>query len=196
MSSNKNFVPKKKSPVIKTLQWLGVSAVSILLIIYFLVVDTRGSQKTPTIGSVNGKPIYYTSTSPYGRAFRQIEGYYQQLGIQINNEMYTYIEDLAFRRAVTTILLNDVARKNINSTSSGRLEYHTIGTKEVYIAPLSVKWGQNKLTIIQHGDAVCGNGKTVREAKFVCHPNEKRLLETTGQAKNDKPFSFLLEKVN
>lgn len=82
------------------------------------------------------------------------------------------------------------------STSSGRLEYHTIGTKEVYIAPLSVKWGQNKLTIIQHGDAVCGNGKTVREAKFVCHPNEKRLLETTGQAKNDKPFSFLLEKVN
>ena len=114
MSSNKNFVPKKKSPVIKTLQWLGVSAVSILLIIYFLVVDTRGSQKTPTIGSVNGKPIYYTSTSPYGRAFRQIEGYYQQLGIQINNEMYTYIEDLAFRRAVATILLNDVARKNIN----------------------------------------------------------------------------------
>ncbi len=114
MSSNKKFVPKKKSPVVKTLQWLGVSAVSILLIIYFLVVDTRGSQKTPTIGSVNGKPIYYTSTSPYGRAFRQIENYYQQLGIQINNEMYSYIEDLAFRRAVSTILLNDVARKNIN----------------------------------------------------------------------------------
>ncbi|ASJ21047.1 peptidyl-prolyl cis-trans isomerase [Brachyspira hampsonii] len=114
MSSNKKFVPKKKSPVIKTLQWLGVSAVSILLIVYFLVVDTRGSQKTPTIGSVNGKPIYYTSTSPYGIAFKQIESYYQQLGIQINNEMYKYIEDLAFRRAVSTILLNDIARKNIN----------------------------------------------------------------------------------
>ena len=114
MSSSKKIVPKKKSPVVKTLQWIGVSAVSILLIIYFLVVDTRGSQKTPTIGSVNGKPIYYTSTSPYGRAFRQIENYYQQLGIQINNEMYSYIEDLAFRRAVSTILLNDVARKNIN----------------------------------------------------------------------------------
>ena len=114
MSSSKKFVPKKKSPVIKTLQWLGVSAVSILLIVYFLVVDTRGSQKTPTIGSVNGTPIYYTSTSPYGRAFRQIEGYYQSLGLQINNEMYSYIEDLAFRRAVSTILLNDVARKNID----------------------------------------------------------------------------------
>lgn len=114
MSSSKKFVPKKKSPVIKTLQWLGVSVVSILLIVYFLVVDTKGSQKTPTIGSVNGKPIYYTSTSPYGKAFRQIEGYYQQLGIQINNEMYTYIEDLAFRRAVSAILLNDTARKNID----------------------------------------------------------------------------------
>ena len=114
MSSSKKFVPKKKSPIVKTLQWLGVSAVSILLIVYFLVVDTRGSQRTPTIGSVNGTPIYYTSTSPYGRAFKQIEAYYQSLGIQINNEMYKYIEDLAFRRAVSTILLNDVARKNIN----------------------------------------------------------------------------------
>ena len=114
MSSSKKIVPKKKSPVVKTLQWIGVSAVSILLIIYFLVVDTRGSQKTPTIGSVNGTPIYYTSTSPYGTAFRQIESYYQSLGIQINNEMYKYIEDLAFRRAVSTILLNEVARKNIN----------------------------------------------------------------------------------
>ncbi|OEJ13191.1 peptidylprolyl isomerase [Brachyspira hampsonii] len=114
MSSNKKFVPKKKSPVIKTLQWLGVSAVSILLIVYFLVVDTRGSQKTPTIGSVNGTPIYYTSTSPYGRAFNQIETYYKEKGLQINNEMYGYIEDLAFRQAVSTILLNDIARKNIN----------------------------------------------------------------------------------
>ncbi|EKV57264.1 SurA N-terminal domain-containing protein [Brachyspira hampsonii] len=114
MSSNKKFVPKKKSPVIKTLQWLGVSAVSILLIVYFLVVDTRGSQRTPTIGSVNGTPIYYTSTSPYGRAFNQIETYYKEMGLQINNEMYGYIEDLAFRQAVSTILLNDIARKNIN----------------------------------------------------------------------------------
>lgn len=114
MSSNKKFVPKKKSTVVKTLQWLGVSAVSILLIIYFLVVDTRGSQKTPTIGSVNGKPIYYTSTSPYGKAFKQIETNYQQLGIQINNEMYDYIDNLAFRIAVSSILLNDIAKKNID----------------------------------------------------------------------------------
>lgn len=114
MPSNKKNVQKKKSTAVKTLQWIGVSAVSILLIVYFLVVDTRGGQKIPTIGSVNGKPIYYTSTSPYGIAFKQFEEYYKQLGIQINNEMYSYIEDLAFRKAVSAILLDNLARKNIN----------------------------------------------------------------------------------
>ena len=123
MSSNKKIVIKKKSPVIKTLQWIGVSAVSILLIIYFLVIDTRGSQKTPTIGSVNGTPIYYTSTSPYGKAFREIENYYQQFGIPMNADVYANIEDLAFRRAVTTILLDDLAAKNIAVSDKIILQY-------------------------------------------------------------------------
>ena len=123
MSSNKKIVIKKKSPVIKTLQWIGVSAVSILLIIYFLVIDTRGSQKTPTIGSVNGTPIYYTSTSPYGKAFREIENYYQQFGIPMNTDVYANIEDLAFRRAVTTILLDDLAAKNIDVSDKIILQY-------------------------------------------------------------------------
>ena len=123
MSSNKKIVIKKKSPVVKTLQWLGVSAVSILLIVYFLVIDTRGSQKTPTIGSVNGTPIYYTSTSPYGKAFREIENYYQQFGIPMNADVYANIEDLAFRRAVTTILLDDLAAKNITVSDKIILQY-------------------------------------------------------------------------
>lgn len=123
MSSNKKIAIKKKSPVVKTLQWLGVSAVSILLIVYFLVIDTRGSQKTPTIGSVNGTPIYYTSTSPYGKAFREIENYYQQFGIPMNADIYANIEDLAFRRAVTTILLDDLAAKNITVSDKIILQY-------------------------------------------------------------------------
>lgn len=127
MSSNKKIVIKKKSPVVKTLQWLGVSAVSILLIVYFLVIDTRGSQKTPTIGSVNGTPIYYTSTSPYGKAFREIEkeieNYYQQFGIPMNADIYANIEDLAFRSAVTNILLYDLAAKNITVSDKLILQY-------------------------------------------------------------------------
>ncbi len=110
---NHNTQKEIKNPIIKTLQWLGVAAVSILLIIYFLVVDTRGAQKTPTIGSVNGKPIYYSSTSVYGRAFKDIQNYYQSLGIQINDQIYSFIEENAFRRAALTILLNDIASKNI-----------------------------------------------------------------------------------
>ncbi|WP_455145189.1 SurA N-terminal domain-containing protein [Brachyspira pilosicoli] len=127
MSSNKKIAIKKKSPVVKTLQWLGVSAVSILLIVYFLVIDTRGSQKTPTIGSVNGTPIYYTSTSPYGKAFREIEkeieNYYQQFGIPMNADIYANIEDLAFRSAVTNILLDDLAAKNITVSDKIILQY-------------------------------------------------------------------------
>ena len=111
--SPKNIGSKKKSNLVKTLQWFGVSVISVLLIVYFLVIDTRGSQTTPTIGSVNGTPIYYTSTSPYGRALRDIERYYQQLGIQINSEMYSYIDDMAFKRAVTIVLLDKIASKNI-----------------------------------------------------------------------------------
>ena len=110
--SSKKITVKKKNSVVKTLQWIGISIISILLILYFLV-STGGSQTTPTIGSVNGTPIYYTSTSPYGRAFRDIERYYQQIGIPINNEMYSFIEDMAFKRAVTIILLHKIASKNI-----------------------------------------------------------------------------------
>ena len=111
--SPKNIETKKKSNLVKTLQWVGVSVISVLLIVYFLVVDTRGSQTTPIIGTVNGTPIYYTSTSPYGRAFRNIETNYQRRGIQINNEIYSYIEDIAFRSAVVTVLLDKIASKNI-----------------------------------------------------------------------------------
>ena len=82
-----------------------------------------GSQKTPTIGSVNGTPIYYTSTSPYGKAFREIESYYQQFGIAMNADVYANIEDLAFRRAVTTILLDDLAAKNITVSDKIILQY-------------------------------------------------------------------------
>ena len=110
--SSKKITVKKKNSVVKTLQWIGISIISILLILYFLV-STGGKQTTPTIGSVNGTPIYYTSTSPYGRAFRDIERYYQQIGIPINNEMYSFIEDMAFKRAVTIILLDKIASENI-----------------------------------------------------------------------------------
>ena len=46
---SKKITVKKKNSVVKTLQWIGISIISILLILYFLV-STGGSQTTPTIG--------------------------------------------------------------------------------------------------------------------------------------------------
>lgn len=82
------------------------------------------------------------------------------------------------------------------STTSGRLEYHTIGTKRIYTAPVSVKWGTNQLTIIQHGAAVSSDGERINKDDFVCHPNQKRLLETSCQRNGKERYTFLLEKVN
>ena len=82
------------------------------------------------------------------------------------------------------------------STTSGRLEYHAIGTKRIYTAPVSVKWGTNQLTIIQHGDAVSSDGKQINKDDFVCHPNQERLLETSCQRNGKERYTFLLEKVN
>lgn len=82
------------------------------------------------------------------------------------------------------------------STTSGRLEYHAIGTKRIYTAPVSVKWGTDQLTIIQHGDAVSSDGKQINKDDFVCHPNQERLLETSCQRNGKERYTFLLEKVN
>lgn len=82
------------------------------------------------------------------------------------------------------------------STTGGRLEYHAIGTKRIYTAPVSVKWGTNQLTIIQHGDAVSSDGKQINKDDFVCHPNQERLLETSCQRNGKERYTFLLEKVN
>lgn len=82
------------------------------------------------------------------------------------------------------------------STTSGRLEYHAIGTKRIYTAPVSVKWGTNQLTIIQHGDAVSSDGKQINKDDFICRPNQERLLETSCQRNGKERYTFLLEKVN
>lgn len=110
--ADKNIKPKK-NPIIKTLQWVAVATVSILLILYFVVVDTRGGQKTPVVGTVDGTPIYYTRESAFGKAYLQLTENYKSFGIAIDNTMIRYIEETAFRNAVATILIDNLARKNI-----------------------------------------------------------------------------------
>lgn len=102
-----------KSPIIKTMQWIGISAVSVLLIVYFLVIDTSGGKDTPIIGTVNGTPIYYSRDSVYGKAYLQLIENYRSFGINPDGTMLRYIEDIAFRNAVATVLLDNLASKNI-----------------------------------------------------------------------------------
>ena len=105
--------------------------------------------------------------------------------------------EIALVRSVTEEKLDDMWCYFVfTSTSSGRLEYHTVHTKRVYTAPISVKWGTNQLMIIQHRDAVSSDGKTVEKDDFVCRPNKNRLLETSCQRNGVERHTFLLEKVN
>ncbi|MCH5328140.1 MAG: S8 family serine peptidase [Coprobacter sp.] len=84
------------------------------------------------------------------------------------------------------------------STTEGRLEYHTINSRKVFTAPLTVKWGTDRITITQHSDAVNTEDKSDRVNKdtFVCHPNSDRLLEASVQRNGVERFTFQLEKVN
>ena len=81
------------------------------------------------------------------------------------------------------------------STTSGYLEYHTIQTKKVFKANLSVSWGATSLTITQLSDARSSDGDGVNKDDFVCRPNENRLMEASCQRNGKERYTFMLEKV-
>ncbi len=133
--SKPHYVPKKKNPIVKTLQWIAISAVSILLIGYFLIIDTAGTQGTPVIGSVDGKPIYYSRDSVYGRSYLQLIENYKSFGIEPNEIVLEYIDTLAFRTAVRSILLEDLAKKNINVSDEfivNAMKSQFVGTNGIF----------------------------------------------------------------
>lgn len=128
-------IKHKKNPVIKTLQWIAVAAVSILLILYFLVIDTRRGQKTPVIGTVDGTPIYYARDSVFGKAYLQLTENYKSFGITLDNAMLKYIEEAAFKNAVATILLDNLAQKNITVSDKfivDAMKSQFVGSNGVY----------------------------------------------------------------
>ena len=133
--SDKKIVLKKKNPVVRALQWVLVTTVSVLLIIYFLVFDTTGGQKTPIIGKVDGTPIYYTRESAYGVAYLQLVEQYRSFGIEPTGAMLKSIDDMAFRNAVRSILLTDLAKKNIIVSDSfivDAMKSQFVGTNGVF----------------------------------------------------------------
>lgn len=80
-------------------------------------------------------------------------------------------------------------------TNSGVIEMHTINTKKIYRANLSVSWGKNSINIVQLSDAVSADGDKVNKDDFVCRPNAQRLLEASCQRNGKERYNFMLEKV-
>lgn len=81
------------------------------------------------------------------------------------------------------------------STSAGYIEYHTINSRRVYTAKLSVSWGPATININQLSDAQSPDGLLINKDDFVCRPNPKRLLETSCQRNGKERYNFLLQKV-
>lgn len=83
-----------------------------------------------------------------------------------------------------------------DSTSSGRIEHHTINTKSVYTAQLTVRWEKDRIVITQQGKAVDSSGNSLMKDDFVCTSDKDRLLKADCHRGGKKEYDFQLEKVN
>lgn len=82
------------------------------------------------------------------------------------------------------------------STTSGRIEHHTINKKRIYTAQLNVKWRKDRIIITQQGKAIDGSGNRLMKDNFICIPDKDRLLKATCHKSGENTFDFQLEKVN
>lgn len=82
------------------------------------------------------------------------------------------------------------------STTSGRIEHHTIEKERIYTAMLNVKWEKSRIIITQQGEAVDSSGNKLIEDNFICTPDKDRLLKAMCHRNGKKIFEFQLEKVN
>lgn len=83
-----------------------------------------------------------------------------------------------------------------DTPESGILEHHTINTKLIYKANLSVVWGSSSITIIQDGPAMTPDGDRITKDEFECTPNYNGMLEVSCRRDGKERFKFMLEKVN
>lgn len=83
------------------------------------------------------------------------------------------------------------------SSTAGRIEHHAVNKRTVYSAGLSVRWGADKIEIMQLGPATTPEGDKLLKDDFVCTPDANRLLNATCiKPGRGKAFGFQLEKVN
>ena len=111
--SNTTIPIKKKSTLVKTLQWLAVAAVSLLLVAYFIFSDMSGPDQSILVGKVNSRPVYYSQESQYARNYEQIVQNMASMGGGVSDMLSGFFEYQAFIMTVNQLLLYDGAKKNI-----------------------------------------------------------------------------------
>lgn len=105
--------PKKKNPVIKTLQWIGVVAVSLILVAFFVFSDSFGGRTDGTlVGKVNGQPIYYARDSEFAANYERIMQSMQTFN-NLGGVFEGFAEYQAFLQTVNNMLLHKNAKKHI-----------------------------------------------------------------------------------
>lgn len=116
--SNEPIKRKNKSPIIKSLKWVGVVAISLLLVAYFIFSDISGPDSSVLVGTVDGAPIYYSRGSQYAINYENIS---QSMSVNMgsldqsmSDIFSSMIEYQAFVVTANQMLLYNLAKKNIN----------------------------------------------------------------------------------
>ncbi|MBI4976098.1 MAG: SurA N-terminal domain-containing protein [Spirochaetes bacterium] len=103
---------KKTKPLGQVLKGAGVFVISAMLVMYFVFMDqSRIGGQSPVAGSVDGKDVYYSKTSTFGRNYEKREEYYRENGVEITDAVRKRIERYAFDRAVEELLIQDRAKR-------------------------------------------------------------------------------------
>ncbi len=115
MSKEQPVIKKEKSPLIKTLKWIGVAVISILLVLYFVFSSVSETGSNLLVGKVNNKPIYYSRGSAYAENLQRMSDSMNMSSF--NDETRKLFSEIleyqAFTVTVNQMLMYEVAKKNV-----------------------------------------------------------------------------------
>ncbi len=153
MSKEQPTVKKQeKTPVIKILKWVGVAAICILLVLYFVFSSVSETGNNVVVGKVNGKPVYYSRGSDFAQNYERIS---QSMNLsaydgEIRNLLVGMIEYQAFTTTANQMLMYEVAKKNIEITD----EYLENSIKGSFVSERGVFLASEYENFIKNRNAV------------------------------------------
>ncbi len=115
MSKEQPTIKKEKSPLVKTLKWVGVATISVLLVLYFVFSSVSEGSNSILVGKVDGKPVYYSKGSAYANNYERMS---QSMNLNSFDEatrrlFAEILEYQAFTTTANEMLMYNLAKKNI-----------------------------------------------------------------------------------